>query len=355
MKRKEPSVGVIIPVYKVKREYLLKCVKSVINQTYKNIKIFLVDDCSPDDCGKWCDSLAAHNPNICVFHHATNKKLPASRNTGLLHLNTDWVTFLDSDDWLDINTIEKVMDAIEQTEKKVDFAFFPMRKAYKNSESEQDFSKYYEFNKEDILQLQNNSISFAKKRNKDDLPMLSDSACGKVISVSFLRENNIIFRDFDYREDSIFYLEICQFANRSIAVPYGCYHYTETSGSMVNSFRKNSLSEQKKYYDGVIEFGKKFNKNNHFFKAIDYLFLVIIQNVIIQYFYNGSTRITHRNSKCYNYIREFNGKVILKRIEKKELNNHFLIKYLLIKYRLYYFVPLLRKIFKRVGNKEAYE
>ena len=89
-----PKVTVIIPVYKVER-YLRGAVQSVIDQTYKNINIILVDDGSPDNCPQICDELGEKHDNITVIHKV-NGGLSSARNAGLDSINnTDYVLFLD--------------------------------------------------------------------------------------------------------------------------------------------------------------------------------------------------------------------------------------------------------------------
>lgn len=98
-----PLVSVIIPVYNVEA-YLPECLESVINQTYTNLEIILVDDGSPDRCGQICDEYALQDKRIKVIHRL-NGGLSAARNSALDIASADFITFLDSDDWMDRETI----------------------------------------------------------------------------------------------------------------------------------------------------------------------------------------------------------------------------------------------------------
>lgn len=97
----QPLLSVIIPVYKVEK-YLRQCVDSVINQTYKNLEIILVDDGSPDNCGKICDEYAEKDKRVKVIHEL-NKGQSAARNKGINKANGELITFVDSDDWIEFN------------------------------------------------------------------------------------------------------------------------------------------------------------------------------------------------------------------------------------------------------------
>ena len=102
-----PLVSVIIPIYKVEK-YLAECIDSVINQTYHNIEIILVDDGSPDGCGAMCDAYAAQDERVRVIHRP-NGGLSAARNSGVDIATGEFITFLDSDDWMYRGTIEGYM------------------------------------------------------------------------------------------------------------------------------------------------------------------------------------------------------------------------------------------------------
>lgn len=104
-------VSLIIPVYNV-RLYLKKCLISVVDQTYKNLNVIIIDDGSTDGSGKICDAYADKYSNVTVFH-TENKGLSAARNYGLDHINpeTEYIAFLDSDDWMEKDAIQKLYDA----------------------------------------------------------------------------------------------------------------------------------------------------------------------------------------------------------------------------------------------------
>ena len=68
-----PKIGIVVPVYKVKIKFLRMCIESLIKQSYKNLQIVLVDDCSPDDCGKICDLYEKQDERIKTIHHKQNR------------------------------------------------------------------------------------------------------------------------------------------------------------------------------------------------------------------------------------------------------------------------------------------
>lgn len=99
-----PLVSVIIPIYKVET-YLPKCIDSVLNQTYQNLEVILIDDGSPDNCGLICDEYAARDPRIKVIHKP-NGGLSDARNAGMAASTGEYLSFVDSDDWLPNDSIQ---------------------------------------------------------------------------------------------------------------------------------------------------------------------------------------------------------------------------------------------------------
>ena len=114
----EPLVSVLLPAYNVE-EYLAKCVDSILQQTYQNFEIIIADDCSPDDSGKIADKLASKDARIKVFHHGKNMGLSAARNTGLNHASGDYITFVDSDDWIEPDYVEYLLRIIQGTDSDI--------------------------------------------------------------------------------------------------------------------------------------------------------------------------------------------------------------------------------------------
>lgn len=103
----EEKISVIIPIYNVER-YLRQCLDSVINQTYWNLEILLIDDGSPDHCGGICDEYAQKDNRIRVLHKK-NAGVHAAWNDGLEMATGDWVSFVDSDDWVETSMYEKML------------------------------------------------------------------------------------------------------------------------------------------------------------------------------------------------------------------------------------------------------
>ncbi len=104
--------SVIVPVYRT-GAYLDKCIQSVLRQSCRDFELILVDDCSPDDCGRRCDEYAALDSRVRVIHKPVNEGLGFARNTGLAAARGELVLFLDSDDWIHSGLLEQCAQAQE--------------------------------------------------------------------------------------------------------------------------------------------------------------------------------------------------------------------------------------------------
>lgn len=108
-------ISVIVPVYKVE-SYLRKCVDSVLGQTFKDFELILVDDGSPDTCGKICDEYAAADSRVKVIHQK-NGGLSAARNAGIdwvfTNSESEYITFIDSDDWVANTYLERLHEGVK--------------------------------------------------------------------------------------------------------------------------------------------------------------------------------------------------------------------------------------------------
>ena len=103
------EISVIVPVYKVEK-YLKQCVDSILNQTFPDFEVLLIDDGSPDSCPAMCDDYARKDPRIRVFHKE-NGGLSSARNKGIEESRGNWLCFVDSDDYLAENMLENLYTA----------------------------------------------------------------------------------------------------------------------------------------------------------------------------------------------------------------------------------------------------
>lgn len=145
-----PLVSVIIPIYKVE-PYLRRCIDSVISQTYTNLEIILVDDGSPDNCPAICDEYAQKDNRIKVIHKR-NGGLSSARNAGLDICKGDYISFIDSDDWVSPSYIQTLLkNALEKNADISIVSYTTFTEGFSDYYTIPQFSTIETFNNHDLL------------------------------------------------------------------------------------------------------------------------------------------------------------------------------------------------------------
>ncbi len=249
-----PVVSVIIPIYKVE-EYIDRCIQSVLNQTESDIEIILVDDGSPDRCPEICDSYQLKDNRIKVIHKK-NGGLASARNAGLDIATGKYIFFLDSDDWIDSNTLEELVRIAE--EQDVDFVRY--RPMYANWPNHKD-GELCDFGTENGMK---EGLYTKDEIRKGLFPRMITTpqlTMGVVVAAwrslykkSFLDQYDIRFNnEVRYSEDSIFSAKVIYHTNRFYYLDGPrYYHYFFNKTSITKSFKKdrwNSCLQLMKVFD----------------------------------------------------------------------------------------------------------
>lgn len=118
------KISIIVPIYNVEK-YIGKCINSIINQTYKNLEVILVDDGSPDNCGRICDEFAKQDSRIRVIHKK-NGGVSDARNHGTKIASGDYIMYVDGDDYIELSACEELATILEEC--KADIVCYNFRK-----------------------------------------------------------------------------------------------------------------------------------------------------------------------------------------------------------------------------------
>ncbi len=178
---KKKALSIIIPVYNVEA-YLEQCVKSILDQWTPEVEVILVDDGSTDNSGKLCDKFAAQSKELIVVHQE-NGGLSAARNTGLRFATGRYITFVDSDDFIGNNSVQKILSWIEGSSS--DICFINVWKLFPNGRKELlDVPIPHEM----LCKGKLNAVKYLSEMNK-----YPGSACGKLFRRTFLTQNNLDF------------------------------------------------------------------------------------------------------------------------------------------------------------------
>lgn len=228
----QPLVSIIVPVYKV-QQYIHRCIKTLCEQSLKDIEIILVDDGSPDDCPSICDYYAEKDKRIKVIHKV-NEGLGYTRNCGISIATGKYIAFVDSDDFVSTNMYQILFEKAEATHSDVVFCnalyILPSGKEIPLT----DFTSEHLYDGTQIKEIRKSFITSNTSIGK----IISNTVWHGIYRTSLIKKNNIKFvseREFP-SEDRIFHLMLFEYVKSVVFIPDYLYYYCNNSQSIVNTF-----------------------------------------------------------------------------------------------------------------------
>lgn len=216
---KKPVISVIVAAFNVER-YIEKCVKSIMKQTYSNIEIIVVDDCSRDKTGLLCDKLAKTDDRVVCVHHKENKRQPGARNTGIEMAKGEYIAFVDGDDWLAEDCIDYLYTVAMKT--GADMAI-----------------SCSNFTSRDMKQTRNDSIEIWSPEMATASFLYSKIAIGawnKLYRREFIEQNNLRFKDLFTAEGFRFISDCSQRCNKVAVGHRRVYYYRLNNPKSATTF-----------------------------------------------------------------------------------------------------------------------
>ena len=229
------KVSIIVPVYNVEK-YLERCMKSLLGQSLQDIEIILVDDGSKDNCPQLCDEYAKMDRRIKVVHK-NNEGLGFARNTGLKIATGEYVTFLDSDDYVEPETYEVIYN--KAIECNLDICYFKNRRFLLDGSRQELFfnsKEYYFQGKEKVSQFLLAMVGddpTCKMRGN-----FSMSVCMAIFKLSVIKESGVIFPSERSvaSEDLLFHVRFLPFVSNVAVLPNVYYNYFINPESITTTF-----------------------------------------------------------------------------------------------------------------------
>lgn len=325
----KPLISIVIPVYNVEK-YLNRCIDSVINQTYKNIEIILVDDGSTDHSSKICDDYIKIDNRIKVFHK-TNGGLSSARNYGITNSKGEFITFIDSDDDIEIDYIDYLYKLIKKHKTKMSIAAYTIvsKKRKKN------IGNGYE---EELLCTEN-ALSRLLCENG-----FTVSACAKLYKKDLF--NNIKFPEGKLCEDNgtayklIMKCKYIAYGNKSI------YNYYKRDNSIMTSnfnLKKLDLIELTDVMckDIIKKFPNLKNETNK--RIFNSRFSILRQMIFIED--KNNIKIKKEKEKIIKFLLKNKKKILSNK--KSSIKDKIAILSLSINYNFFAFIW---KIYKKIGD-----
>ncbi len=207
-----PTISVIVPIYNT-AAYLSRCIESLVNQTYSDLQIILIDDGSTDSSGKIADEWQIKEPRIEVYHQP-NQGQSAARNAGLQHAKGEYIAFVDSDDYIDSNYFSTMFQAADGTTDCVQTGY---RRVKQNGEMSKTYrpKHFYQYT----------------------------SPCMRLYRRAFFDQHQLLFPEGMIYEDVVFSIDLWLAHPTYKIIPYCGYNYTLNTSSTTSLKRPEAEKE----------------------------------------------------------------------------------------------------------------
>lgn len=214
------KVSVIVPVYNTGK-YISKCLESLTNQTLKDIEIICVNDGSTDNSLEILKAFADKDERIKIITQE-NKKQGAARNCGLQIATGEYIGYIDSDDWVDLNYFENLYNAAQKHNSDIAFCTVVRTGGLKTTK------------KREHIICEHVATSLQEKFDNSNV-FTNPCPTNKIYKKTLLKDNNIVYPEDIYYEDKIFVTKAVYYANSIVSVPETYYYYFRNPHSTVNT------------------------------------------------------------------------------------------------------------------------
>ncbi len=342
-----PKISVIIPVYNVEK-FLRECLDSLKNQTLQELEFICINDGSTDNSLRILNEYASKDNRFIVISQI-NQGQGIARNKGIELAKGEYLSFVDPDDWIDLNTYEILYNKFSET--GVDIIQFD----YKNHNEIGEYQGTREFQL-DIKKVFNYQIKNNDIYNWHNIPETEKQLCNmslciwdKAYKTNFIKRNNIKLAPNKHAEDSIFSIGANLLADRILYLNKPLYHYRTRSGSAVNKVSDSNFS----IFDNVALL-KEFLISNHFYTEYEKSFREYTIAMLAWHYTNIPEQSIERYlSKCAEVLSKKEYKIFLNKIkgDLSLIKRIFSIKNQKIRRVKYKVITILGISFKMKHNK----
>ena len=336
-------ISIIVPIYNVEK-YLNKCIESIVNQTYENIEIILIDDGSNDNSGIICDEYAKKDNRIIVVHKE-NGGVSSARNKGLKIAKGEWISFVDADDWIEQTFCQTLLNKV--TQEQADIAVCGYNRITDNR-----IEKINANNQEVFL---NSNEYLVKSLN----PQTGFGFCHmKLIKKEVLK--SISFNErIEVGEDALFNIQLSTYIKKAVFLKQPLYNYRINNQSVVKRYDENYANKYLKSMKIIEEYiWQEYNEENeenieikqNYYNFVAYHIMLIIVN----YCYHPDNKMCNAQRK--NMLKEvINNDLFIIGLKKSNYNNISLTRKITLytlKHKLYWLTAIICKIRQKQNRKK---
>ena len=282
----QPKISVVIPVYNGEK-YIRRCLDSVLNQTFKDIEVILVDDGSKDESGRICDEIQSKDSRVIVIHQS-NSGTGFARNAGTKIARGEFLSFVDSDDYIDLSMYEKLLDCVRANDADTCiFGYYRVRDGVIYSSLKNAIEGTF-IGQEALDNIFLNALG-TEPSSYSDFKILWQSPCVSLYSLDLIRKNNIAFpqagKFVSFSEDVLFNIDYFFHAEKVTVMSEQFYYYCETKNSSTTSFKEDRFLTNVDLYREILNRVRDKLKDEGLFKRaeerIQRTFLAAARNCIM--------------------------------------------------------------------------
>ncbi len=326
------TISVIVPVYNA-AEYLRTCLDSVVNQTYRDLEIICVDDGSLDESPAILREYAEHDDRI-VLLHSNNCGPSEARNKALDMAKGKYLLFVDSDDWIELNTCEIALDSMNKSGAELIMWDYILEKP-SSSRPKQIFNCDVAFSFDEVRsRLHRRMIGITGSELAH--PEKADSLCtvwGKLYQRDYIEKNNIRFYDIKLigtYEDGLFNLNVFEHVKKALYINRPMYHYRkDVKDSCTSKYNPNLQQQRIAIYNYMQEYISSHNLGEEYRKALQNRIALDLIPLVL----TVMSRKEHRMKKI---------KEILKKTENHQAYKQLDFKFLAIHWKVFYMFAVLK-------------
>lgn len=344
----------IVPVYKIEKEQLNRCVKSILEQRNyrKEYEILLIDDGSPDDCPKICDAYVAQYNNVRVLHQ-TNQGLSVVRNHGVENARGEWIAFVDGDDWIESDFVSHAEKTIKVAPVDTDIFIWDGFSETKNATLPIQFMdddnvslRVYRENDKEILI----DRIIPLKVSKNDIKRCTDIGItwARIYRRAFLMKNKIEnVPGLHVMQDSIFNLWAFEYA-RAICYQYKpVYHYSMYDESISKKYDGAVTETMRVLYCHFADYIEKCHNTESYWQRLYVRTIRLLVKCLAKDYANPLNQmpLRMRIQKMRKDLSAEEFQTALKKCKNKGHDIKFVVIHMLLKYRMYGMAIVVSQLF----------
>lgn len=289
-------VSVIVPVFNIQKEYLDICIESILNQSIKEIEIFIIDDGSEKSCADLCDTYKSRDERVRIIHQQ-NQGVSVCRNLGIEKSSGEWIAFIDGDDWVECDYLERLVK--KGMAKNADIILCDCYIEYNRRREKVNFFSNKELNS-NICGKDRFILQFLCPKILHDGNSVTDSGApwAKLYNSNFIKNKTLLFDTRLRRmQDNIFNLYAYEKASCIYYFSAPLYHYRKNISSGFQRYNPQIIEIYQRVFTEILSYIKDYKKNNYFKEAFYYKVFFSIYVILKTDFIKKENMQTFRQQK----------------------------------------------------------